>query len=451
MRIVAVFFIVLLIILKGSEFSLVVIGCKRAMKTARLMEKADRKAICSSDFAPPISFIIPFRNETDVIAKVGIVDKYQVSKCEIILIDDGSSDYTSKKIIDSFNLKKTDRRFRELLDHEEIRGIYSDAEKRLNLVLKKRGGYSDCLNAGFNIARFPYCCVIRKGVYPIEDTLYGILTALMREPRAPFLLQGNSLPSSGERIEDGNEKRRGSVGLIRSFFLIDTLFQKMGIDGGLSTLNRKSISSHPLNIYRRENFIVAGGFRPGMGEIAEEMDACFVALKKAEKNNESRNVSTAQSFLCEEDYPETPGAMLSRIYNEGLAKRRTFLKNRDVLSIKECGFSRIAFSRSWVVHYLRPLPEMLLWIFMGIFLFFSQNPLFYFLFIFIFFNAENFAAQLISLHTYLKINKKNFSYRLRMYLVCLAFNTGPFQILLLFRFLGFFDMMRKGFRVRGDI
>ena len=115
-----------------------------------------------SEQAPAISVLAPaFNEELSIVESVRSLLALQYPDFEVVVINDGSSDTTLAKLIESFGLREVERYVDEAVDHAPVRGFYaSRAFPRLLVVDKENGGKADALNAGINCCRTPLFCAI---------------------------------------------------------------------------------------------------------------------------------------------------------------------------------------------------------------------------------------------------------------------------------------------------
>lgn len=114
------------------------------------------------DYYLPISIIVPaYNEEVTIISTINSLLNLDYKLYEVVVVDDGSTDGTLKKVIDYYNLKPIKKVVRRKINTKVVKNYYQNDEKiRLVLVEKENGGKADSLNAGINASNFPYVLTI---------------------------------------------------------------------------------------------------------------------------------------------------------------------------------------------------------------------------------------------------------------------------------------------------
>ena len=104
---------------------------------------------------PAVAILVPAYNE-----EVNIIDSVNTmlqqdykGKLEVIVVDDGSTDETSSKLIREFKLRKS--KDLPIDKPNNVRGSIQSVykNKSITLIVKENGGKGDALNAGFSISK----------------------------------------------------------------------------------------------------------------------------------------------------------------------------------------------------------------------------------------------------------------------------------------------------------
>lgn len=127
----------------------------RYRKLERLHNELDH------EFFFPISIIVPTYNEAmTVVQTVKNLLKLDYKHYEIIVVDDGSTNNTKQLLIDAFSLEQEKNRpIRYAVPCKPIHEVYKTQCGDISIVMisKENGGCkADAVNAGINVASYPY-------------------------------------------------------------------------------------------------------------------------------------------------------------------------------------------------------------------------------------------------------------------------------------------------------
>lgn len=224
---------------------------------------SDYQQILQSDMTWPISVLVPAHNEEkNIVETVRSLQLVNYSEFEIIVINDDSTDRTLKALVDAFDLRRLDKVYKRSIPTQQVRGIYGSlAHQNLTVIDKDRGGKSDALNAGINMAKFPLFCSVDADSI-IEDN------ALLRVVK-PFMEHPNEMVAVGGivRIANGCEVHEGRVSNIHLPARAMPIFQvveylRAFLTGriGWSVMRSLLIISGAFGLYKKSEVIEVGGY-----------------------------------------------------------------------------------------------------------------------------------------------------------------------------------------------
>ncbi len=153
----------------------------------------------TSNYAPPVSVIVPAYNEEATIAdSVRSFLALHYPLHEVVVVNDGSKDHTLEVLMQEFDLYESDQPVHMQLETAPLRGVYTSATERLVVVDKENGGKSDALNTGACAARYPLICCMDADIILEED-------ALLRVARP--MIESSEVAAGGGivRIANGSE------------------------------------------------------------------------------------------------------------------------------------------------------------------------------------------------------------------------------------------------------
>lgn len=268
--------------------------------------------IRESAVTPPVTIIVPAWNEKDVIAdSVRSILQIDYPSLEVVVVDDGSSDATLQRLIDSFRLVKMDLIYRPRLTTKPVRGFYLNPRiPNLLIVSKENGGKPDALNVGINICRTPYFCTLDADCLLERDALLRLMRPIIRSPM-------NTVASGGIiRILNGCEVKDGKVtkvslpktGLER-FQVVEYLRSFLFGRTGWDLLGGTLIVSGAFAVFHRETVMETGGFHHDT--VTEDMDLIVQIHRWARHHNRKIKMKFTSDPVCWTEAPSTL-KMLSR-------------------------------------------------------------------------------------------------------------------------------------------
>ena len=200
--VVNIFFVVYLIGYSTYLFLSSVIGSLMLFKHRNYRKLSNR---ISDDYYVPVSVLVPAHNEElTVVDTVKSLLDLDYKLYEIIVIDDGSTDDTSKVLVDYFEMEEIDRPVRLQLHTQPIKRVYetNDYKVKITLITKDNGGKADALNAGINMSECPYFMSIDADSILQADSLENIARPILADERI-VACGGVIRISNGLKIENG--------------------------------------------------------------------------------------------------------------------------------------------------------------------------------------------------------------------------------------------------------
>ena len=237
----------------------------------------------ASDYAPPVSVIVPAYNEEATIAEsVRSFLALHYPLHEVVVVNDGSKDGTLEVLVREFDLYESDQPVRKQLETAETFAIYTSPSERLVVVDKANGGKADALNAGICAARYPFVCCIDADIILEED-------ALLRVARP--MVESSEVAAVGGivRVANGCEVDKGRVVEVRTpknaiptLQVVEYLRAFLAARTGWSTLNCLLIISGAFGMFRRQDLITSGGYaHDTVGEDMELVTRMHRTLREA--------------------------------------------------------------------------------------------------------------------------------------------------------------------------
>lgn len=255
----------------------------------------------------PVSILVPAYNEEetviDCIYSLLYLDYHEY---EIIVIDDGSKDNTSKVVIDEFNLKKVARPVRRVVNCKKEEYIYEKTIKnniKITLVKKENGGKSDALNMGINISKYPLFVSLDADSILQKDSLSNIVMPFM-EDDTTIAVGGNIKVANQVVIEKGkvvNVLPPKKILVIFQTIEYYRIFLTTRV--WFNSFNGNLIISGAFGLFKKSAVINIGGY--DTNTIGEDMDLVVKLHSFYRKNSIQYKIKYAYKAICWSQVPET--------------------------------------------------------------------------------------------------------------------------------------------------
>ena len=356
-----VFVLVYFLALNSIYLMLFLISLWEVVRFVRRTFFSDYRQIMQSEMTWPISVLVPAHDEAKTIVEtVRSLMMVNYGEFEIIVINDGSEDATLARLTEAFELRRMDKVYRVQLPTEEVRGLYGSlAHPNLVVVDKVKGGKSDALNAGINVARYPLFCSIDADSV-IEDN------ALLRVVK-PFMEYPDETVAAGGivRIVNGCEVRDGRVTHIELpdrplpiFQVVEYLRAFLTGRVGWSVLQSLLIISGAFGIYKKREVVEVGGYSTRTD--TEDLELVVRLHRHLKRQKRKYRVVFVPDPVCWTEAPETL-SVLSRQRNRwhrGLLQ--TLWMHRGILFNPKYGtLGTLAFPYFVVFELFGPFVEIL--------------------------------------------------------------------------------------------
>ena len=267
---VGVFFIIYLIGYSTFLFLSVAVGSSTLY---RKKQQVRMKNVLLQDYYIPVSIVVPaYNEEITVVDTVKSLLALDYKLYEIIVVDDGSRDSTSKVMIEAFHMQLIHRPVRYQIKCQPAEFVYESTTHKvpITLIRKKNGGKADALNMGINASNYPYFICMDADSVLQYDYLSKIVQPVLEQSNV-VAVGGTVRPSNSVELENGRVKKyqlpRNLLACMqvleydRSFLASRILFDKF---------NGSLIISGAFGLFKKDIVISAGGYdHTTMGEDME--------------------------------------------------------------------------------------------------------------------------------------------------------------------------------------
>lgn len=351
----------LLFIIYGFLFWMSAISIRQV-----LQKKASRQAniLLRSEAIPGISIIAPAYNESlTIVNNVRSLLTLFYPRYEVVIVNDGSTDDTLQKLIQEFDLVPITFALDYRVPCNSIRHIYKSKDisyKRLTVVDKLNGGCkADAVNAGINVAAFPYILNTDVDCILANDTLIQLMEAVL-DATDPVIAVGATLRMSNSSYIDGGVlvetalprpllSRFQEMEYIRSYLL-----GKMG----WNYLNCIPNVSGGLGLFDKEILIAAGGY--DANSLGEDMEIITRMCIYMHDNKLKYVIKYIPQTLCWTESPESLKILTRQRIRWSRGLMQIIRTHRKVfLNPKYKRFGLIVFPYNTIFEFFAPILELL--------------------------------------------------------------------------------------------
>lgn len=284
-----------------------------------------------SPVTPPVTVIMPACNEEEVIVDaVRSSLRTRYPNLQVCVVDDGSSDATLDRLIAAFGLAPVGLIQRPRLATRPVRALYSGPKfPNLLVVSKENGGKPDALNAGLNVCRTPYFCMLDSDCVVERDALLRLMSPVVHSPVNIVVSGGIVRILNGCRVADGQVTEVGlpKTGLERFQvveYLRSFLFGRTGWDLLRSTL----VVSGAFAIFHLETVIEAGGF--GTDTVTEDLELVVRLRRWAVEHHRTVRTSFTSDPVCWSQCPASLPMLARQRRRWQLGLCQTLWKNKKM-------------------------------------------------------------------------------------------------------------------------
>ncbi|HSI67829.1 MAG TPA: glycosyltransferase [Planococcus sp. (in: firmicutes)] len=289
-----------------SYLGLFTIAFGRVKRESQLDKKESTEDYLRNQFTYPVSILVPaYNEEVGVVSTVRSLLALEYPEKEIIVIDDGSKDKTSDRMIEEFKMTPFPFALRTHIQTAEIFSIYqSSILPYVRLIKKANGGKADALNAGINFSSFPYFCAIDGDSILENDGLLKTMKPII-ESDGQVIVTGGSV-----RIANGSTISRSKVeviGLPRNPVVLMQIIEyfRAFLIGriALSHLNILLIVSGAFGVFNKHRVIQAGGYNKNT--VGEDMELIVRLHRLLREEKSKQRIEYIPDPVCWTEAPES--------------------------------------------------------------------------------------------------------------------------------------------------
>lgn len=267
----------------------------------------DEIALLKSSNLPHISILAPaYNEEANAVENVRSLLTLDYPSFEIIIINDGSTDSTLKKLVETFDMVEDQLLYDDAIATKKVRGIYISklvGYKNLKVIDKENGGKADALNAGINISNYSNICCIDVDCILERDALLKLIKPFLNNDKKVIASGGIIRVANSCTIEDGRIievklpnkflARAQIIEYFRAFLMGRMAWSK--VDGLL-------LISGAFGMFDKETVIQAGGY--DTSTVGEDMELLVRMRRMMLDRGEDYSVGFVPDPLCWTEVPQ---------------------------------------------------------------------------------------------------------------------------------------------------
>ena len=287
----------------------------------------------TDNYFVPITIVVPaYNEEVTVVQTVKSLLTLDYKLYEIVVVDDGSKDTTSQKLIDAYNMHQVRRPLHRSIECQPEEFIYESHEQKvpLTLIRKKNGGKADALNMGINAAQYPYFICMDADSVLQYDSLKKLVVPVLEEENV-VAVGGTVRPSNDVELFEGKVKKyRLPTNILacmqlleydRSFLASRILFDKF---------NGSLIISGAFGMFKKETVIAVGGY--DHGTMGEDMELVVKLHSYCLANKIPYSIKYATDAVCWTQVPEKLGDLKKQRKRWHLGLFQTMWKHKKMMA-----------------------------------------------------------------------------------------------------------------------
>lgn len=388
---------------------------------------------------PPVSILVPAYNEEPTILRtLESLLKLDYAQYEIVVVNDGSSDKTLKKVLGAYpELKEVSFFVKEYIPCQAIHKVYQGLvnDRLVTVVDKVNGGKADALNAGINISHYDLFLSMDADSLLQYNSLSNIASPYVRYDNVVAV--GGSVKIANQLKMDQNGhvvKMRLSKNPWLIFQTLEYFRAFLTTRLWFNRFNGNLIISGAFGLFKKEAVIAVGGYTKG--SIGEDMDLIVKLHSYFLKNHRSYRIEYSAEAICWTQGPKRLHDLKTQRvrWHKGLIQ--SLMSHRYIFLNRHYGIiSFISYMYFFIYEMLNPIIIVIAIIFSGFLLWrrlVNFKFVLFFLIVYTFYLVVNSWASLYLERYFFKYNLV-FKDRIKLVLFCILENIGFRQLNILFK------------------
>ncbi|MEH7159337.1 glycosyltransferase family 2 protein [Neobacillus drentensis] len=373
-NIVSVFgwFIAIYMVIVISFYSVILVISFFQLRKEYQLDRVQAYEDYSDEFyTKPVSIIVPaYNEEAGIIQSVRSLLSVNYPKFEVIVVNDGSTDFTLEKVIEHYDMKEIKKVVRKQVETKPIGRIYqSNILANLFLIDKENGGKADALNVGLNFSHYPYFCSLDGDSVLEQDAFLKVMKPIIDSNEEVIASGGSVRIANGCQIKNGHiQKIALSNKPLVVMQIIEYLRAFLMGRIGLSRHNLLLIISGAFGVFSKHWVILAGGYKTDT--VGEDMELVVRIHRLLKEKGIKKKIVYVPDPVCWTEVPEdlTFLRRQRRRWHRGLFES-LWTHRKITFNPKYGSIGFISFPYFWIVEFFGPIIEFLGYLFMILCLF----------------------------------------------------------------------------------
>ena len=319
--------------------------------------------LLSSGAAPPVSIVVPSYNEAEgIIESIRSMQMLEYPKFEIVVVNDGSTDNTLENLIDTFGMVRVTMPYRTDIDTQPIRGVYrATLPVPLIVIDKVNGGKADALNAGTNVAQYPYVLFTDADIVLDKHCVLNAMRHVMEDRTRTVAVGGNIRPANGSQITHGRVvEPRVPSRIVERVQLLEYVRSFVASRPAWSRINSLVLISGALGLFHRDTVAEVGGM--ATGHLGEDLDLTLRLHRHMRLSKIPYRIVHAPDCVGWTEVPTTAAVLRRQRIRWHRGLRRALRDHRDMLFNPRYGaIGMFGWPSFFLIEFLAPIIEFAGW------------------------------------------------------------------------------------------
>ncbi|MDD6203941.1 MAG: glycosyltransferase family 2 protein [Firmicutes bacterium] len=361
-----------------------IISFVKVRKNDKTRQSNDYGRYVSSENLLPISLLVPAYNEEEnIVSNIKSLMKIDYPQFEIVVVNDGSTDSTHDRILETFGLYRIESAVKTSIPTKEVRGVYYNIEyPNLIYIDKENGGKSDALNAGINVSSYPLFACLDADSRIEPDALLKLSIEFLKNTDT-IVAGGLVRIANGFKIRDGRIRGFSMPSkMIERFQIVE--YYRSFLSGRVSwgATNSMLIVSGAFGVFKKQAVIEVGGYKTNT--VGEDMEIVVRLHKYMRANRRKYKIIFCEDAVCWTQGPMSVADIRSQRRRWQIGLLDTLISHASMFLNPRYGIiGLLAIPYNWIFELLGAVVEVLGYFIIPFSLVLGELNMFFFIMYFI--------------------------------------------------------------------